>query len=152
MTSQRPLLAKVLDAVVFAPVGLVVQLREDVPALVASGRSHVQNRVQVARWVGEMAVTYGRQELEKRLTSTAAAHPSLEPVVHAPLAVVAAHQPSPPPFEGYDQLAATQVVQLLARLPHAELVLIHQYETAHRGRRTILAKLEQLEATIGANE
>lgn len=141
--SQRPLVSKVLDLAVFAPVGLAVQLSTDLPNLVATGRTRVRERVQVARWVGEMAVTYGRAELEKRLTA-AAANPVLEPVVHTPLAVVAAHEPSPPPFEGYNELAAAQVVQLLARLPHAELVLVRDYEQAHRARRTVLAKLEQL--------
>ena len=90
-----------------------------------------------------MAVTYGRAELEKRLTA-AATNPVLEPMVHAPLAVVAAHEPSAPPFEGYNELAAAQVVQLLGRLPHAELVLVRDFELAHRARRTVLAKLDQL--------
>ena len=90
-----------------------------------------------------MAVTFGRSEVERRLT-TAAEHRSLQPIVAAPLAMVSAHQPSAPPFEGYEHLAAAQIVQLLGRLPHAELVLIRDYETAHRRRRTILAKLTQL--------
>ena len=58
MPPQRPLFEKVLDLVVYAPVGLALQLRVDVPTLVASGRTRVHERVQVARWVGEMAVTY----------------------------------------------------------------------------------------------
>lgn len=144
--SQRPLASKVLDLAVYAPVGLVVQLSSDLPNLVATGRARVHERVQVARWVGEMAVTYGRAELEKRLTA-AAENPVLEPVVHVPLAVVAAHEPSPPPFEGYNELAAAQVVQLLVRLPHAELLLVQDYEQAHRARRTVLAKLDQLLGT-----
>lgn len=143
---QRPLASKVLDLAVYAPVGLVVQLSSDLPNLVATGRARVHERVQVARWVGEMAVTYGRAELEKRLTA-AAENPVLEPVVHVPLAVVAAHEPSPPPFEGYNELAAAQVVQLLVRLPHAELLLVQDYEQAHRARRTVLAKLDQLLGT-----
>ena len=143
MPTQRSIVGKLLDAMIYAPIGVAVAVREDVPALIDSGRARVHERVQVARWVGEMAVTYGRKELERRLT-TAAENPMLEPVVHTPLAVVAAHQPSPPPFEGYDHLAAAQIVQLLARLPHAELVLVQEYEASHRARRTILAKLDQL--------
>ncbi|MGB8862138.1 MAG: hypothetical protein WCC60_22975 [Ilumatobacteraceae bacterium] len=144
MADQRPLIEKVLDLVLYAPVGLAVHLTQDVPTLVASGRTRVQERVQVARWVGEMAVTYGRRELEKRLTTAASEHHSLEPVIAGPLAVVAAHEPAAPPFEGYEHLAAAQIVQLLARLPHSELALIREYEAAHRARRTILAKLDQL--------
>ena len=143
MPDQRPLAAKVLDLVVYAPVGLAVRLSSDLPGRVAGGCARVQQRVQVARWVGEMAVTFGRSEVERRLT-TAAEHRSLQPIVAAPLAMVSAHKPSAPPFEGYEHLAAAQIVQLLGRLPHAELVLIRDYETAHRRRRTILAKLTQL--------
>lgn len=135
----RPLHEKVLDVVVYAPIGLAAQVSSDLPALVAAGRQ----RVQVARWVGEMAVTFGRREIERRLTQ--ASHtPALEPVVAMPLGVVAAHEPPSAPFDGYEQLAATQVVQLLGRLPHAELVMVRDYEIAHRQRRTVLAKLQQL--------
>ena len=143
MSTQRSLVGKLLDAMVYAPIGVAVVVREDVPALIDSGRTRVQERVQVARWVGEMAVTYGRQQIERRL-ATAAENPMLEPVVHTPLAAISAHEPSPPPFEGYDHLAAAQIVQLLSRLPHAELMLVQEYEAAHRARRTILAKLDQL--------
>lgn len=144
MAAQRPLLEKVLDLVVYVPVGLAAQLRADVPSLVSTGRTRVSERVQVARWVGEMAVTYGRKELERRLTTVSDEHHVLEPLVAVPRAAVAAHVPALAPFEGYEHLAAAQIVQLLGRLPHAELELIRDYETAHRSRRTILAKLEQL--------
>jgi hypothetical protein len=144
MAAQRPLFEKVLDLVVYAPVGLAVQLGTDVPTLVATGRTRVTERVQVARWVGEMAVTYGRQQIERRLATVSDDHHVLEPLVAMPLAAVAASVPAHPPFDGYEHLAAAQIVQLLGRLPHAELVLIRDYEAAHRARRTILAKLEQL--------
>jgi hypothetical protein len=144
MPASRPLLGKVLDLVVYAPVGLAAQIRSDVPSLVATGRTRVTERVQVARWVGEMAVTYGRRELERRLTTVSDDHHLLEPLVAVPLAAVAAHVPAAPPFDGYEQLAAAQIVQLLGRLPDADLLMIREYEAAHRARRTILAKLEQL--------
>lgn len=144
MAAQRPLVEKVLDLVVYAPVGLAAQLRADVPSLVATGRTRVGQRVQLARWVGEMAVTYGRREIERRLTVVADDHHVLQPLVAVPRAAVAPHEPAPPPFDGYEHLAAAQIVQLLGRLPHAELELIRDYEAAHRSRRTILAKLEQL--------
>ena len=147
MPPQRPLFEKVLDLAVYAPVGLALQLRVDVPTLVASGRTRVHERVQVARWVGEMAVNYGKQTIERRmvgeatpvLPSTARPRRGV-PAVAA--RVESAHQS--PPFEGYDHLAAAQIVQLLGRLPHGELELIRDYESSRRGRRTILAKLGQL--------
>jgi hypothetical protein len=62
MPTARPAIDKALEALVYAPVGLAVLL----PSLVAEARTQVNERVQVARWVGEMAVEYGRSELAKR--------------------------------------------------------------------------------------
>jgi hypothetical protein len=46
---------------------------------------------------------------------------------------------------GYDSLSASQVVQRLASLSPSELEAVRAYESAHRGRRTILARVSQLE-------
>ena len=45
---------------------------------------------------------------------------------------------------GYDELAASQVVERLVGLSRAELDEVRRYEAAHRNRRTILGKIEQL--------
>ena len=45
----------------------------------------------------------------------------------------------------YDALAASQVVPRLAGLSAAELEAVRMYETDHRARRTILARLDQLQ-------
>lgn len=143
MTGQRPLIEKVLDIVVYAPVGLALQLHSDLDTVVTSGRTRVSERVQVARWIGEMAVIYGRRELEKRMTSVSVELVAVESVVIEPATPVALPLVTPP-FEGYQSLAAAQVVQLLGRLPADELAQVREYESANRGRRTILAKLDQL--------
>ena len=46
---------------------------------------------------------------------------------------------------GYDSLSASQVVQRLASLSGPELDAVREYETATRGRRTILARVSQLQ-------
>ena len=46
---------------------------------------------------------------------------------------------------GYDSLSASQVVQRLAGLSGQELVAVAAYERAHRGRRTILNRIDQLQ-------
>ena len=46
---------------------------------------------------------------------------------------------------GYDSLAASQVVQRLAGLAADELAAVGAYESAHRGRRTILTRVRQLQ-------
>ena len=45
---------------------------------------------------------------------------------------------------GYDALSASQVVERLAGLSGDELAAVRRYEAAHRRRRTILGKIEQL--------
>ena len=47
----------------------------------------------------------------------------------------------------YDELSASQVVDRLDGLAPGALAGIRAYETAHRGRATILGKLDQLEQT-----
>ncbi len=46
---------------------------------------------------------------------------------------------------GYDSLAASQVVQRLAGLAADELAAVGAYESSHRGRRTILTRVRQLQ-------
>lgn len=46
---------------------------------------------------------------------------------------------------GYDSLSASQVVQRLAGLSGEELRAVAAYEQAHRGRRTILNRIDQLQ-------
>jgi ribosomal protein L12E/L44/L45/RPP1/RPP2 len=48
------------------------------------------------------------------------------------------------PIPGYDALSASQVVERLLGLTPGELEVVRTYETAHRNRRTILGKIEQL--------
>ena len=135
MTDQRPLHERVLNIAVFAPVGLLRRLRDDLPGVVASGRREVEDRVRVARWVGEMSVTYGRAELKRKLAASNA---------RGVTEVIEAETKATPPFEGYDELPADRLVQLLAKLPASELAMIRLYEQSQRARRTVLAKIDQL--------
>ena len=61
------------------------------------------------------------------------------PAVVAPLAADLA-------ISDYDSLAASQVVARLAALSPEDLAAVEAYESAHRGRRTILGKVHQLRA------
>jgi hypothetical protein len=45
----------------------------------------------------------------------------------------------------YDSLSASQVVPRLDGLSDAELAAVRDYEAAHRGRKTILSKIAQLQ-------
>jgi len=50
------------------------------------------------------------------------------------------------PIPGYDALSASQVVERLAGLSPTELDAVRSYEDAHRKRRTILGKIDQISA------
>lgn len=77
--------------------------------------------------------------------------PVVTPITEAPSARQPAPQPvsstTPPvselPIPEYDSLAASQVVARLRNLDRDELVSVQVYETANRGRRTILSMIEQ---------
>jgi hypothetical protein len=64
--------------------------------------------------------------------------------------VTVASGPVPEPaslaIPDYDSLAASQVVQRLSALDAQELEAVAAYETAERGRKTILSKVAQLQA------
>ncbi len=49
----------------------------------------------------------------------------------------------------YDELSASQVVERLDGLPRGELDAIRAYEASHRGRNTVLGKIEQLQRPVG---
>lgn len=155
MPDQRPLIERLLDVVVYAPIGLLGQLQEEVPKFAAEGRQKFENRVQVAKFIGQMSVTYGRQEVARKLaerSQRAAATPA--PVVDdSPpeasfpddaAAAVTAPESAPLPFDGYDTMAAAHIVQQLRRMARAELDAVEAYEQQHRNRRTVLAKIDQI--------
>ena len=48
------------------------------------------------------------------------------------------------PIADYESLAVSHVVDRLPTLTGAELAAVRAFETAHRGRRTILGRIEQL--------
>lgn len=48
------------------------------------------------------------------------------------------------PIEEYESLAASHVVARLEQLTPDELQRVHEFESANRGRRTVLGKIEQL--------
>ena len=68
------------------------------------------------------------------VTPPAGGNGTRPPVVSADLAI-----------PGYDSLSASQVVQRLAGLLPDELDAVARYEAGHRGRRTVLARVMQLQ-------
>ena len=97
MSEQRNPLVRLVETAVFAPVGLALLVREQVPKLAARGKSETETRVRVAKMVGEFAVKAGKKEVERRLAgrnrtehpatasaATQAPQPASGPVSDAP--------------------------------------------------------------------
>ena len=174
---------QLIDLLVYAPIGLLTVAQRELPQLIATGKTRLDNQFTVAKFIGKMAVTQGRNELQRRFADAAR---SREPAVEVidvvevlvpaesidlapseddldaalsagslPAAIIELVAESPLlagpstdelPIEGYDSLAASQVVGRLGSLTDEELALIEAYETSHRSRRTILGKINQLRA------
>ena len=58
---------QVLDLFVFAPLGLALTARNQLPEMVAKGRAQVEGQLAMARFIGQFAVQQGKVEVEKRL-------------------------------------------------------------------------------------
>ena len=56
-----------LDLALYAPVGAAITLRHELPKHVKQGRQALENRVQLARFIGQLAVQTGQREIAKRL-------------------------------------------------------------------------------------
>lgn len=182
-----------VDALVYAPIGLLFDGASLFPQLIDKGR----NQVTMARLLGKFAVEQGRGEATKaaaKLQDQAAGLLDLLAGAAAPLPADAAVKPParppsrPSPRSGanasgparqaarkvagvaptpnrtsrrpqaaavptaaslaipdYDGLSASHVVNRLAGLAPAELEAVRSYEAAHRGRKTILSKVAQLQ-------
>jgi hypothetical protein len=170
MTENRDRIERALELLVYAPIGAGLYLREVAPPIVetvvARGRaeidrrqSEVQRHVTTARSLGQVALAFGLPKLRERVEGVLGRRPGTPaparptaPVIPRPPAVshlsLAPDTDAPGsdelPIPGYDALSASQVVERLAGLGREELDAVHAYETAHRQRRTILGKIEQL--------
>lgn len=171
MTEPRNPLSQALDVVVYAPLGLAITVLEDFGELAEKGRARVQQRTTAARFIGQFAVAEGRRRLgldgsvaTRPGPSTAAATNGAPASDDGPAdaadpaaAVASPNGAGSPPgggtaarsdhlaIPGYDSLSASQVVQRLPSLSSAELAAVADYETATRGRRTILSRIAQLQ-------
>lgn len=170
-------LGHLVDVFVCAPIGFVLDAPSLLPRWIDRGRSQLASMSDIGRVVAgrpgppeEPTSRAGKQarahlrglglvpppsddhlgvddEGDADLTSAAPA--STPSVVPAPTSVPA--EPGPDvdtlAITDYDALSASQVVPRLDSLAPDELDAIRAYETANRGRKTILSKIAQLQAS-----
>lgn len=157
MVEEKRPIDLALDLFVYVPVGLALSARDLVPELARKGRERVTGQVASARVVGRFAVQQGqtqagrafqraRQEAEERLAGEVVAPPPVPSP--APAAATAHSGPGADTLAvpGYDSLSASQVLPRLEGLTTDELEAVRAYEAAHRGRKTILGRIAQLQA------
>lgn len=135
-----------MDAFIYAPLGLTLDSQELAPDLARRGRQHVA----AARQIGEYAVKAGRKRLDDALLKadqSTTASDQAEAVAHECETKGQDQRmaSSDLAIPGYDALAASQVVKRLDALSQAEIEAVRLYEAAGRGRRTILHKIARLQ-------
>ena len=162
MDDKRPL-DLALDLLVYAPVGLAVSARELLPKLAERGRARLSGQVTTARVVGQFAVQQGQVQGRKTFAKARAdalerldglggtaedpaapARPAATPAEARPATSSAAASTLAIP--GYDSLSASQVLPRLDGLAAPELEAVREYEAGHRGRKTILGRISQLQS------
>ncbi|HYF46716.1 MAG TPA: hypothetical protein VD926_10940 [Acidimicrobiales bacterium] len=159
---QRSVPEQLVDAALFAPLGLALEARRLYPELVARGR----RQLLFTRTVGKFAVRRGQHRLDDLVATgvglvggflpggdDGAAPVSEEVAVPAsdPDLVAVPDEPAAPAIDDahlaipdYDSLSAFQVMPRLEALDPADLDAVRLYEESTRGRRTILNKIAQL--------
>jgi hypothetical protein len=153
-----------LNLFFFAPLGLLLNADEVIPQLIERGKQ----QVNMARMIGPFAVQQGQamagktvakvQEQAAELAGMRSPKaPKAAPKADTAAPAAAAAAPAPRPaastapavgtlaIPDYESLSASQVVPRLEGLSHAELDAVLCYEAAHRGRKTILNKIAQLQ-------
>jgi hypothetical protein len=150
VTEKTPL-DQALDLFVYAPLGLALSARDELPKLAERGKQELDGRLAVARTVGQFAMG----EATRRLSPPRSGPPIARPDARSgdqngKVKPPPVRQPAPEAIHGYDALAASQVVQRLAGLSGEELEAVRAYEAATRHRKTILNRVAQLQADADA--
>jgi hypothetical protein len=134
MTESRPPLEQLLEFALFAPIGLVLAFCDNLPKLKPIGLKEVNQQISSARMIGTMTVNQARREIEKLLPKPPTVNDALIDTVVVP----------PLPIANYDSLTAAQIIGLLEALTSSERDRVADHEKAHRNRRTVLGRVDQL--------
>jgi hypothetical protein len=155
---RRPVADRVADVVFYGPLGFALDCRSLLPQLAKRGR----RQIAFTRTIGRFTVRHGRQRIDGIVNGLLPGGDELEVEARQPLPEVVAAIDSPPPtstppppigphaadqlpIPQYDSLSAIQVVPRLDGMSGDDLAQIAEYESATRSRRTILAKVSQLQ-------
>jgi len=140
------------------PRELVARLVGDLGRLADRSYDRVERELRNAHAIGRLTVTFGSNEARRRVVGMVTPAPTRGPRApsdgaHAAAGNASGVRPTAAAtaaadavIPGYDDLSASQVIQLLVELDPVGLRVIESHEQAHRGRRTILNRITQLTA------
>lgn len=141
-----PPVERLIELAVFAPLSAGARVLTEAPRIA----ERIRQDLATARFLGRMAVTQGAQRLRDRIEEPAPPTAPPPTPADAPAALPAADDDVPPvgalALPDYDHLPAVDIVAALSTLDPDERAAIARYERAHRARRTVLGKVEQLDA------
>jgi hypothetical protein len=137
----RRLADDLIDYAVWAPLGAVVAIADELPELVRRGRERFGPHLAVTQMLGRLATDSVKRRAEAFVRRTADRPPAAR--TPDPAADTPETEPSLP-IPGYDDLTATEIVARLPGLTRRELVAVRSHEMDHRARRTVLSRISQL--------
>jgi len=136
----------IVGVTVLAPALIIGRTRRCATRKVAAVRHRVERPVLMARSL--FVVAARGPSAADPTTNTAPPAATVATLVDADLGPVT---PAPGatdlPIEEYESLAASQVVARLPSLTRDELGAVRRFEVDHRGRRTVLGRIDQLLST-----
>ncbi len=136
----------VIEDFFLAPLGAMLGNAEERAELSQRAKLGLEEQCRRAKLLGELTVAYSVQTLKRSLWRESDPEPVTPVDATEPQEPTIA--PAPPVNDliaDYDSLSASQVVSLLDSLGVNERGRIRAYEHSHRGRRTIIGKIDALD-------
>lgn len=151
------------DLLVFAPVGVALEVGKHLPQLAKQGRDLLEGPIGAAKVFGKLAVDQGRKDLGERLknvtepyfgTGTAGPTASRPNATTAEQSSGTAKYEGPSstdlPIEGYVSLPVVEIVEHLGRLSLTEIESVRSYESAHQNRPAVVDRCDELLHNAGS--
>ena len=139
MSGDDDVTEKLLDALVYAPLGLALEAKDLLPKLAERGRG----QVALTRLAGTVAARRGQSEAVKLVDDLRSGVESLFTPSSSDDADTESGAETELPIAAYATLTAVEVIPLLAELDDDQLDTIEAFEKANRNRSTVLNRIRQ---------
>ena len=139
MSGDDDVTEKLLDALVYAPLGLALEAKDLLPKLAERGRG----QVALTRLAGTVAARRGQSEAVKLVDDLRSGVESLLTPSSSDDADTESGAETELPIAAYATLTAVEVIPLLAELDDDQLDTIEAFEKANRNRSTVLNRIRQ---------